>query len=353
MAICRRKLRTKPAAGHRDRAGSAARRRPWAAMAVAGVAILTGLEPAAAAGHRSDGISALRERVLHPPPGEVVVVAHRACFAAAPENSPEAIDACVRLGVEVVENDVRSTRDGELVVMHDDTVDRTTNGWGYLADLTAADLAKLRLRDGLGGPAAPVTDIPVTTLRAYFRACKGKVMINLELKPSATASFETLLRQSLQIAAEEGVLDHILLKVPDRKSHGKVAARHVLSTLRIPDEVTMWPIIWEGEGAPAARLDELEPYGGAGYEAPFLDPDYFRALATDPRLRSRPVMAVAVQPYWSGGLSDVVSLADPDAGWGRLVDMGANVIMTDHPEYLLRYLERSGRRAPRGRASPP
>jgi len=287
----------------------------------------------------------LRERVLHPPAGHVVVVAHRACFSAAPENSPEAIEACARLGVEVVENDVRSTQDGELVVVHDDTVDRTTNGWGYLNDLTAADLAKLRLRDAAGGPAAPVTTLPVTTLRAYYRAAKGKMMINLELKPSAVANFETLLQASLKIAAEEGVLDHILLKVPDRKSHGKLAATHVLGGVKIPPDVTIWPIIWEGEGAARARLDELEGYGGAGYEAPFLDPDYFQAIASDPRMKGRPIMAVAVRPYWSGGLSDDLSMGSPEAGWGRLVQLGANVIMTDRPEYLLRYLEQTGRRA--------
>ena len=237
---------------------------------------------AASAGAPSSGFAALRERVLHPPPGYVVVVAHRACFAAAPENSPEAIETCARLGVEVVENDVRSTKDGELVVMHDDTVNRTTNGWGYLNDLTMADLAKLRLRDGEGGPAAAVTNIPVTTLRAYYRAAKGKVMINLELKPSLAANFEILLQKSLRIAAEEGVLGQILLKVPDQMSHGKLASKHILSTI-----------------------------------AP---------------------------PQWSGGLSDQVSMSDPEAGWGKLLGLGASVIMTDHPEYLLRYLEKTGRR---------
>lgn len=296
--------------------------------------------------HDVPAFTALRERVLHPPAGHIVVVAHRACFAAAPENSPEAIEACARLGVEVVENDVRSTKDGELVVVHDDTVNRTTDGWGYLIDLTAADLMTLRLRDREGGAGAPVTPAPVTTLRAYYRAARGKVMINLELKPSAVADFETLLTKSLQIAAEEGVLDHILLKVPDRMSHGKVSRNHVLSALKIPAGVTLWPIIWQGETPARARVDELEPHGAAGYEVPFLDPEYFRAVASDPRLKGRTVMAVAVQPYWSGGLSDAVSMPAPEAGWGKLIALGANVIMTDHPEYLLRYLEKTGHRAP-------
>lgn len=292
----------------------------------------------------SANFAALRERVLHPPAGYVVVVAHRACFAAAPENSPEAIDACAKLGVDVVENDVRSTKDGELILMHDDTVNRTTSGWGYVNDLKMEDLAKLRLRDGAGGPGAAVTSIPVTTLRAYYRAAKGRVMINLELKPSLAANFETLLAKSLRMAAEEGVLDQILLKVPDQISHGKLASKHVLSTITPPAGVAMWPILWEGPADPIRRLDELETYKGEGYELPFITPDYFKRIAADLRLKGRPVMAVAVQPQWSGGLSDAVSLGDPDAGWGQLLALGANVIMTDHPEYLLRYLEKTERR---------
>lgn len=289
----------------------------------------------------------VRRRVLSPPMNHVVVVAHRACFAAAPENSPEAIDACWRLGVEVVENDVRSTSDGELVVMHDDTIDRTTDGWGYLDDLTLRDLQEFHLRDREGGPAASVTPAAVTTLRAYFRAAKDKVMINLEMKPSASATFDTLLERSLQIAREEGVIDQIVLKIPDVRNHGRVSREHVLTTLALPSDVAIWPIIWESEGAdPAARITQLEAYGPAGYEAPFTDPAFFSAIAQDARLRGRPVMAVAVQPYWSGGLSDAVSLPDPDAGWGRLINLGANVLMTDHPEYLLRYLESTNRRRP-------
>ncbi|NQE63598.1 glycerophosphodiester phosphodiesterase family protein [Caulobacter sp. RHG1] len=310
--------------------------------ALLGAALLL-LVPAVAAAQTAD-FAALRERVLHPPPGHVIVVAHRACFSAAPENSPEAIDACAKLGVEVVENDVRSTKDGELIVMHDDTVNRTTNGWGYVNDLTLADMAALRLRDGQGGAGAAVTTTPVTTLRAYYLAAKGKVMINLEMKPSLAANFETLLAKSLTIAAEEGVLDQILLKVPDNFSHGKLASKHVLDTLALPAGVTMWPIIWEGAADPIQRLDTLEAHKGSGYELPFLTPDYFKRIAGDPRLKGRPVMAVAVQPQWSGGFSDQVSMSDPDAGWGRLLDLGANVIMTDRPEYILRYLEKRGRR---------
>jgi glycerophosphoryl diester phosphodiesterase len=289
---------------------------------------------------------ALRERVLHPPAGQVIAVAHRACFAAAPENTPLAIEHCWRLGVEVVENDVRSTKDGELVVVHDDTVDRVTDSWGYVDDLTAADLARMHMREREGGRDAFMTAQPVPTLRAYFRAAKNRVMINLELKSSSSASWETLFEKSIRIAREEGVLDHLLLKIPDVRNHGKTSKRHLLETTGMPAGVTLMPIIWQSDTPLGARLDELERFGAVGYEMPFSDPAYLGQVRKEPRLAGRPVMAVAVQPYWSGGLDDALSMPDPDAGWGKLIALGANYVMTDRPEALIDYLEHKGMRPP-------
>lgn len=288
----------------------------------------------------------LRERVLHPPKGTVIAVAHRACFAAEPENTPRAIEACWRLGVEVVENDVRSTKDGELVVVHDDTVDRVTDGWGYIDDLTYAQVAKLHMRESDGGRGAYVTEQPVPTLREYFRASKNRVMINLELKSSSSASWETLLAKSIAIAREEGVLDHLLLKIPDIRAHGKTAKKHILDSIGIPEGVALMPIIWESETPVAERLNYFEKFRPVGYEIPISNPGYIAQARRDPRVAGRPIMAIAVQPYWSGGLDDELSMHDPDAGWGQLVAMGANYVMTDRPEALITYLERRKMRAP-------
>lgn len=290
----------------------------------------------------------LRERVIHPPAGHVVVVAHRACFSAAPENTPEAIEACWRMGVEVVENDVRRTADGELVVVHDDTIDRMTDAWGYVDDLTMAEIGRAWMRERDGGPGAYVTDIRVPTFRAYLEASRNKVMINLELKASGTATYESLYAQAMQIAREVGVVDHLILKVPDKRAHGRRARGHILDTLEVAPDLLLMPIIWGGETPVAERLDELERHRPIGYEVPFNDPAYLGQAGREPRLAGRPIMAVAVQPYWSGGLDDRISMNEPDVGWGRLVALGANLLMTDRPEALLSWLNRTGRRSATG-----
>ena len=82
---------------------------------------------------------------------------HRGCWRLAPENSIKAIEECIRIGVDMVEIDVRRTKDGHLVVIHDRSVQRTTNGKGLVAELTLEELQKLRLKQGLGGKNAVLT----------------------------------------------------------------------------------------------------------------------------------------------------------------------------------------------------
>ena len=122
--------------------------------------------PASAAG--------LRDRLYDPGDG-VLVVAHRGCHRAAPshgldravpENSLAALERCVALGVDLVEIDVRRTRDGRLIVMHDAKIDRTTTGKGRVAELTLAELQALSLK-GADGEAPP-------TLEAVLRAARGR-----------------------------------------------------------------------------------------------------------------------------------------------------------------------------------
>jgi glycerophosphoryl diester phosphodiesterase len=76
--------------------------------------------------------------------GAPLLFAHRGGAALAPENTLEAfLQAVERWGADVLETDVRLTRDGELVLIHDDTVDRTTNGTGRVSELTWAELQEL------------------------------------------------------------------------------------------------------------------------------------------------------------------------------------------------------------------
>lgn len=76
-------------------------------------------------------------------PAARIVVGHRGAAARFPENTAASFDHAVSLGVDAIEFDLRVSRDGVAVVIHDPTVDRTTNGTGLVSELTVADLKKL------------------------------------------------------------------------------------------------------------------------------------------------------------------------------------------------------------------
>ncbi|MBE6712303.1 MAG: hypothetical protein E7580_02150 [Ruminococcaceae bacterium] len=102
-------------------------------------------------------------------PKNVFVAAHRGWRSKYPENTMEAFRAALDLGVDQIETDVRVTRDGKLVLIHDATVDRTTNGTGNVEDYTLEELQKLDAGNGTKIPTLIdlmelVKDYPTLTL---------------------------------------------------------------------------------------------------------------------------------------------------------------------------------------------
>ena len=99
------------------------------------------------------------------------VIGHRGC-AYEPENTIRAINRAIELGVDAVEIDVHFSKDNELVVIHDERLDRTTNGKGMVKDFTLEELRRLDAGKG--------EKIP--TLQEVIDTCRGKVQLLIELK---------------------------------------------------------------------------------------------------------------------------------------------------------------------------
>jgi glycerophosphoryl diester phosphodiesterase len=74
---------------------------------------------------------------------KVLVIAHRGASELAPENTKAAIKKALEIGVDMIEIDVHQTRDGKIILLHDETVNRTTNGKGKVKDLTFDEISKL------------------------------------------------------------------------------------------------------------------------------------------------------------------------------------------------------------------
>ena len=100
------------------------------------------------------------------------IVGHRGAAGEAPENTLKAILKGIKCGAKYIEIDVRRSSDGALVLMHDETVDRTTDGSGRVSEMTLKELRDLNA--GEGGP--------VPTLEEALDAVRGKAVLLLELK---------------------------------------------------------------------------------------------------------------------------------------------------------------------------
>ncbi|MEU3886651.1 glycerophosphodiester phosphodiesterase family protein [Streptomyces sp. NPDC029041] len=140
-----------------------------------------------------------------------LVIGHRGASAYAPENTLASLDAAAELDIRWVENDVQRTRDGELVVIHDDTLRRTTDAeevypdrapW-RVEDFTAAEIARLDAGSWFGPAYAGVR---VPTLEQFVRRLEShRQKLLLEIKnPELYPGIE---RQTLKVLSNEGWLD--------------------------------------------------------------------------------------------------------------------------------------------------
>jgi len=105
--------------------------------------------------------------------------AHRGGHLQSPENSIAAIAEAIEAGATVVEVDVRATKDGVLILMHDKTVDRTTSGKGKVSDLTFQEIQQLFLRDT---PYGVIGKHKVPTLEDALSRSKGRIIVDLDFK---------------------------------------------------------------------------------------------------------------------------------------------------------------------------
>lgn len=109
---------------------------------------------------------------------QLVVTAHRGGAALGEENTIECIERGINAGAESVEIDVHITADGHIVVCHDATVDRTTNGTGAINDLTLEQIKELRIVNADG----EITDLQISTLGQVLEVIDGDVELLLEIK---------------------------------------------------------------------------------------------------------------------------------------------------------------------------
>jgi glycerophosphoryl diester phosphodiesterase len=301
-----------------------------------------------AAASRADQI---RDKLDDPDAG-IFIAAHRGChnasprlaLAAVPENSRPALEHCVLLGVDMMELDVRRAGDGTLVVIHDATVDRTTNGHGKVAEMTVPQLKSLRLRQNFGDQMSPeLSDEKIATLAEMLDAARGRIMLNLDLKDEGD-----IYRQAIAEATAHGMARHVLVKSFINDDTAAIAADDARFA-----GVPYMPIVgpWTGSTpAPAAEQIVARQLAGqrrpVGVELVFLPRAQYlplQKLVAKARVRlwANTLTAVGVISVIGMG-GDLEALRTSGKTWGELFASGINTVQTDEPGPLLDYLEREG-----------
>ena len=227
------------------------------------------------------------------------IIAHRGLAHTAPENTLASVRAALELPVDGIEIDVYLSADGVPVVMHDPTVDRTTDGHGPVCSLTLAQLNELRAHIGWQERSLPPE--PVPTLREVLQATRGRRLLCVEVKP-------------------------------------KGIEQEVLAEIRRADAVE-WVWMWTFFRSIVRRFHELEPripaaWLCAGFVG--LSPEQFMEMAVDlgaagASVEIQDLSPEVVEQAHARGLAIYSYDKERPEAWAQQLAWGVDAIVTDDP----------------------
>lgn len=221
----------------------------------------------------------------------VVNVAHRGGISPEhPENTLAAFRRAIAVGADVIELDLRATSDGEVVILHDETVDRTTSGTGAVTELTSAEVRALG----------------IPSYREALELCAGReiwLLLDIKVSPALDKAKVVRLTRAHGVEVVIGVRT-----LADLREFRRIAPEY--RTLAFVPSVAA-----------------IEEFFAAGADIVRLWPAWIEA---DPRLVAR-VHSMG-KPVWT------TANGAPSAELKRLISAGVDGILTDHPDVLGRVL---------------
>lgn len=259
----------------------------------------------------------------------VMIFAHRGDWRRAPENSLQAYQLCIDGGIDGIEIDVQMTKDSVLVVMHDETLDRTTTGTGRVSDYTWEQLRKLYLKSPIG----VVTRQKIPTMEEVLELCKGKILIQVD-------KWQPVKEEVVKIAERLGCLNQIILRgTPNSEQVAKNYAHLLKGLIYIP------VLVCRGEGDDEKLNDFMNNIPTPVISLSFVRDD-FPVIDRHQEIKNRGfrIWYNSLWAQFNGGHDDELALDDPDNSYGWLLKKGANIIFSDHCFLLDAYLKRIGRR---------
>ena len=231
-----------------------------------------------------------------------------------PENSLTSIEYAINAGVEMIELDARPTSDGILVLMHDNTIDRTTNGSGAVGDYSYQQLQQLYLKDAAGN----LTNERIPTLEDALKKGKGKVYFNLDIvnKNVAVATMVALLKK---LDMENEVLLYVSNNrnyAYDLKAANSTLLLHPMA--KASDDITYFASSYT-DNVQMMQLSTSDALAGA--------------MTEDIKSKGWLLFSNIV------GANDTNMLSDNYSGLVGMINKRINVVQTDYAELAVKYLK--------------
>lgn len=265
----------------------------------------------------------------------IAVISHRGDWRNYPENSIPAIESIIKMGVDMMELDVKMTRDSVLVLMHDKTIDRMTNGKGKVSDITYDSLMTFRMKRAHN---VTTDSLRVPTLREAFLCCKDRILINVD-------HAYPYYKEIVELADELGMTGQVLMK-------GKSSIDQVSADMApYKNNLLYMPIIDINKEKGQKLFQEYVERGVVPMAFEVCWKENGEAMDNCVAKIHEMGSKLWVNTFWPsvcGGYGndddaalDAENVADV---YGQYVEMGASLIQTDRPALLIDYLRSIGRR---------
>ena len=279
---------------------------------------------------RTDKILA---EINNPKSKYVVVISHRGDWRNYPENSIPAIESIIRMGVDMMELDAKMTKDSVLVLSHDKTIDRMTNGKGLISEMTYDSLMTFNLKRAHN---VATDSLKITTLREALLCCKDRILVNVD-------HAYPYYKEIVELAEELGVTGQVLMKGKssidkvneDMSKHENNLLYMPIIDINKPKGRKLFAEYQERGVVPMAYEVCWQHWGDELYEC------------VDAIHKSG--AKLWINTLWSslcGGHGNDDDAAydakKPGDVYQRYIDLGAKMIQTDRPELLLEFLRSKG-----------
>lgn len=236
------------------------------------------------------------------------IFAHRGYSALYPENTMKSFIKAEKAGVDGIELDVQMTKDGEIVVIHDEKVDRTTNGKGFVKDFTFKDLRKL---DASYHKKKSLNIEPIPSLNEVLEwMTTNQIICNIELK-NGVFLYEGMEEKVIRLVHAYRMANRVILSSFNHNS--------LVTCYQLDREIETAPLLSEGLYMPWVYAHSIGARG--------IHPKY--TIARNDLVKASQNYGIAVRPY----------TVNKEKEMHRLISVGCSAFITDDPAKALKIRE--------------